>query len=533
MIGILCTAAFAALPQQVWQHAKHVTAPEADAREYQIHLVVDPSKKHAEVVVDYWFVAQAELHEVRLHSVSSERWEVNVTDVADNPLSTRAEGEDFFVKLPQAVEPGADIRFRAVCKGLPPDGLFFDKTRHKQPVVFSDNFPDQARGWFPCEDHPTDRAHFELRVDVPDGFEVVTSGQGSWLPVIPGGGAAAGQPPAGWRRWQAKTQSEIPTYMLAVAVAPYRRIEEKGDNRFIAHFIYGKDAPRARRGLKYHAAWMKTMEETFGPYAYSKYCVVQVPTRWGGMEYPGNTWIAESLFDPPGFGVSILAHEFVHQWFGDAVGYADWQDSWLSEGFASYFGPWLHATTGGPPLARSMHGLRRRWLRAEAAKKYPIRWLEYDEPVDQFSVNYVNTYPKGAWVLHMLRVHMGDESFFAGLKKYYSDHFETGVATRDLQRAMETAAGGEDLEWFFDQWLNRIDCPHLSFQWEADAVVVKQVQEGEAYRLKLPLQWTDVDGNKVKEYFEIQAKETRLELRGGPVRTPVVDPDVELLFRKI
>ncbi|MDP6850831.1 MAG: M1 family aminopeptidase, partial [Planctomycetota bacterium] len=310
--------------------------------------------------------------------------------------------------------------------------------------------------------------------------------------------------------------------------APWARIEEKGDPRLIPHFIYKKDKPRARLGLKHHAEWMQSMESTFGPYSWEKYCVVQVPTRWGGMENAGNTWIMERLFDGRDRGVGTLAHEFVHMWFGNAAGYGEWYEAWLSEGFATYFGPWLHAQVGGPPLRRSMEGSRRRWRSSSCSDIRPIRWKEFEAPDDFFSSSAPNTYQKAAWVLHMLRGELGDGAFFEGISNYYAS-ISPGIATTpQFIEAME-ASSGRKLGWFFEQWLDRPGCPQLSIRWEGESVFVEQLQE-DLFRFRLPLQWTNGEGKRQKQVFEVRQRTHKFSL-GSKVSAPAVDPDVELLYR--
>jgi len=494
--------------------------PEADALEYAVELRVDPVGGHLEGRVDYRFRAVTELVELRL-DLTDPGEDYRVEFLLDGqPLETRRQGDRLYLRLPEPVAPGQEIRFQARLEGRPPDGFYFFRTRYGEPCAFTDHFSVRARGWLPCEDHPADRARFRLRVAAPGSLEIACTGgmeevrEAAWVPP-------------GWRGVEASSRMELPTYLLAVAVAPFARLEEEGDPRLVPHFVYRRDLPKARQALVHHAAWMRLMEARVGPYPFAKYCVVQIPTRWGGMENAGNTFIMERLLDRQRHGVGTLAHEFVHQWFGDGVGYARWRDVWLSEGFASYFGPWLDAATGGPPLARAMESLRRSWLRSQEGRSLPVLWGDYPKPD---AVLNRNAYPKGAWVLHMLRVELGDEVFFAAMQRFYQENRGRSVTTAALRRACEAEAG-RDLGPFFRQWLERPDCPRLRFTWAADRVVVEQVQEGEPFDFLLPLAWTGTDGTRHKRYFRVREREEEFALEGGPIRVPVVDPDVELLYR--
>jgi len=501
--------------------------PEADALEYSFELRIDPRKPHLQGSVRYRFRAVEDLRAVRLDSVAGPDYRIRFFQSGE--LRAERSGDLLVVQLENPVPAGEEFEFRAELEGAPPDGFYFRDTRYGEPCAFTDHFSVRARGWFPCEDHPGDRARFSLQILAPEGFDVVCSGDVMQVSEDADDGVGVSHwPEAGWLAFEAAMATEMPTYMLGIAVAPYARVEEAGDERLVPHYVYSRDAARAKRGCVHHAAWMQLMEETFGPYDYSKYCVVQVPTRWGGMENAGNTWVMESLFDPPRFGIGTLAHEFAHQWFGDGVGYRDWQEVWLSEGFASYFGPWLDAATEGPPLARSMDQSRRRWLNAREGETLPIRWDGYGTPDESLNSN---TYPKGAWVLHMLRGELGDAAFFEGLRSWYQANRGRAVDTVSLRKAMELRSG-RDLRGFFAQWLDRPGCPELRLAWGADSVVVEQVQAGEPFDFLLPLQWTGADGRVRKQSFRVRERRLEIRLAGGPVKVPVVDPDVELLYRK-
>lgn len=514
MIALWLLQAPAAVGTPGWQDN-----PLADALAYELQLRLDPAARRVEGTVHYRFRAQSALPALTLDSAAAGGWQVQFLDAAGQPLAAQWDGDRVAVTLSRPVAAGEEFGFSARLSGTPPSGLYFEKTRYGEPCVFTDHFPVRARGWLPCEDHPNDRAAFALALTVPAGFEVIGSGG-----LEPAPAAAEGLVTHAFR-----TRSDLPTYLLAFAAAPFARVAEEGDARLLPHFIYAKDVPRARLALKHHAAWMQHMEQAFGPYPYEKYTTVQIPTRWGGMENAGNTFLMQNIFDSTRAGVSILAHEFAHQWFGDAVGYQDWSEVWLSEGFASYFGPWLDAQTGGPQLRIALENLRREWLASSEGRAYPVRWREFPEPD---AVINPNAYPKGAWVLHMLRGEVGDTAFFAGLKAYVAANRGRATTTAELQAHLERAAGRE-LGWFFRQWLDRPGCPELKFEWRENGVTVRQMQSGGPYRFPLTLKWTGADGSERKQTFPITEVETALALDGAPIRVPVVDPDVALLYRKL
>ena len=523
-------------------HSRFVGYPQQDALHYSLQLQLDPAKAELVGSCEYTFRSEVkDLAFIRLDLLPADDYSVSFSTLDGQPLASVLDDLGLKVMLPEAARQGQEIQFRANFKGKPADGIYWRNSRYGKPVVYTDHFSTRARGWLPCEDYPGDRASFAIQIQTPGkANQIACSGMGEQQQITLEDGGIVQQ-------WTSQTQSDISTYMLALAVGPYLRYEEEGDPRLEPHFVYAKDLAKARRGLNKHAEWIKLMEGYFGPYAYGKYTTVQVPTRWGGMENPGLVWLMEGIFDGRDRGHGTLAHELVHMWFGDAVGYARWEDAWLSEGFASYLGPWLTEQAGnGTPIRNSMQGIRRRWLNTKAGRQRPIRWLQYKQPDDFFSSSSVNTYSKAAFVVHMLRAELGDELFFAGLGNYTRKHSGQAVVTADFQRAMEEvmeqAAKESDgqkwpkddvaLDWFFSQWLDRPDCPHLVFEWSDSGVTVKQTQQSEPFRFGLTLKWTTVAGEERKQRFDIRDRVTEIQLDGGPIKAPVIDPDVNLLYRR-
>ncbi|MDP7062151.1 MAG: M1 family aminopeptidase [Planctomycetota bacterium] len=496
--------------------------PKQDAESYVIDMnILSSGSFEGEVL--YRFRALEPLEHIILDFEANKSWSASFQSKDGKPLTVVAGDYSVMVPVGGTLKVGEVFEFRAKIGGTATGaGLFRERNRYGDSMVYTDHFPARARGWLPCEDSNTDRASFDLTLSIPAGWDAVGSGDWQELANVEGSGKHG-------RSFHGKTTSDLPPSLFAFTAGPFLRLEESGDPRLLAHFIYPQDKDRAVTALQYHAEWMVIMEETFGPYQYAKYSTIQTPTMWGGVEYPGNVWLAERIFEYKGNGVSTLAHEFAHMWFGDAVGYAKWEDAWLSEGFASYFGPWLYSQVGGgPPLSQAMAENRNKWRRSSRARKHPIRWLEYRKPIDFFQVVSANTYQKGAWVLHMLRSELGDEAFFKGIATYYQGNLGQAVASQSLIDAMQEASE-RNLGWFFEQWLDRPDAPRLAAEDEAGTLVVRQTQDGAPYRFPLRVAWTDGEGQAMEKVFQVDSVETRVEIGAGS-RDWILDPKTELLF---
>ncbi|MCA8965682.1 MAG: hypothetical protein H6838_07540 [Planctomycetes bacterium] len=519
MLYLLTTAVLLLQQPQEPSTLRFPDQPAQDALEYAIRLTVDMQRKELQGTVLYTFAAVEPLTTIRLDAQHSDAWRVQFTDLAGAPLPAEWQDDHVTLTLPQPAAKGEKVQFRGTMQGKPIDGFYFRDNRYGEPMAFTDHYSIRARGWLPCEDHPADRARFTLHLVYPEAEEAVGFG-------VPQPQDEVAEVPRGYRALDLAGTAEIPPYMFAIVVGPLARVHEDGDPRIVDHFVYRRDVDKAKVALVHDAAWLRQMEQTFGPYAYGKYTTVQCPTRWGGFEAPGNVQLAENLFDDPARGVGTLAHELVHMWFGDSVGYSQWREVWLSEGFASYFGPWLHAQAGGPTLQQSMQAMRQRWATSFEGRTKTIRDDHFAHPDAALNSN---TYPKGAWVLHMLRGELGDEAFWKALRAYFVRFRGTSVLTTDFVAAVGESSG-QDLGWFFAQWLDRVGCPELRADVNAGGIDVEQVQKGEPYTFWLRLRWRDGAGERVERRVRIDAAKVHVPVP-GEVTDLQIDPDVELLFR--
>lgn len=236
---------------------------------------------------------------------------------------------------------------------------------------------------------------------------------------------------------------------------------------------------------------------------------------------------------------NVVIHEIAHQWFGNAVTEGDWDDVWLSEGFATYFTLLFveHAYGRDEMVAGLRSAADRVWSWYDDNPEYRI---VHDDLDDMRRVTSVATYQKGAWVLHMLRKRMGDEAFWAGIQSYYARHMNGSAPTTDFRRAMEEASG-LDLELFFDQWLYQGGNPRLEGWWDYDPtaqavrVEINQTQDaGPLFEMPLEV-GIYFEGDLVPSVVETVQVERDfhrfvIPVEGEPVDVRL-DPDTWALFQ--
>jgi predicted metalloprotease with PDZ domain len=228
-----------------------------------------------------------------------------------------------------------------------------------------------------------------------------------------------------------------------------------------------------------------------------------------------------------GFPEFFIAHELAHQWFGQAVGWKNYHEQWLSEGFAQYFAALYAREKRGEPAFREILRQFRRWA-IEDSDQGPV-YLGYrlGHIKGESRTFRALVYNKGAAVLHMLRREIGDEAFFSGIKKFYADNRFKKASTDDLRRAMELASG-RDLNRFFERWIYDNGIPNLRYSTavEGQELVVRFEQDGDVYDVPVTLAVTYADG-KTSEFIvavNSSATEARVPITGA-IRSIDVNPD--------
>jgi aminopeptidase N len=462
----------------------------------------------------------------------------------------RHEGGRLEVSLPP-LAPGARTEVVVWYHGEPEDGLVLEPRPDGRPAAFADNWPDRARFWFPGVDHPSDKATVDFTIEAPAEMEVVANGYLRDVTDLGNGRERT--------RWSAT--AELPTYCMVIGATDFAvTTAGRAAGVEVTHWTLPADSAAGAAAFARSVEILAFYDSLFGPYPYEKLAHVQSATRFGAMENASAIFYSREGIAAAGRGApgvvsgrpgaeaapttdtslsTLVAHETVHQWFGDAVTEADWHHLWLSEGFADYFAAVFFEMRGGPE-GRGPAELRRRM--AEAASNAIARWHAEGDPIlDPDRTDYMgllneNNYDKAAWVLHMLRAQVGDEAFFRGIRDFYAAYRDGTAWTADFQRVMEEASGLE-LGWFFDQWIRRPGHPVLAVSLEREGpdrgrVTVRQVQPGEPFRFPLDLELGWRTGTR-RERVVVEGSETTWRFdTPDPIETVVLDPDGWLLHEE-
>jgi aminopeptidase N len=339
--------------------------------------------------------------------------------------------------------------------------------------------PEGARTWLPCNDVPTDKALFTVRVRVPKEFTVVSNG----LPIdsVPDGDTAS------WQSWA--HDQPMPTYLLTINAAVYRFYPQQyrrtdGSVLPILNYHYNDDHEvagyNAVRALANSSKWFEALESRLGRYPFASYGHVTVtPIQFGGMEHQTMSTINRVWLT--GNYENGYVHEVAHHWIGDLVTCATWADIWLNEGGASFCEMLYYEYTDGQSgyLSR-LRRFRDSYLRVGLGGT-PV----YNPPPAALFSGAL-TYAKAGWIYHMIRRNVSnDDAFFGAWREYFERYRLSSAQTWQFLEFLKEKFPAPTVAWdtFFDQWLIKAGHPVLSVSTVQTfgaqyAVTIAQTQKG-------------------------------------------------------
>ena len=440
------------------------------------------------------------------------------------------------------------VQVEIMARGVPDDGLILRDNVHGRPSAFADNWPNRARSWFPTNDHPSDKATVSFTVHAPEGRRVIANGVQIGTPLPADSTRTGGL--AGLTTWRWANRVPIPTYLMVVGVAEMEVMENgfaaceqapasaRDDGCIeVTSWTFEPDTANAREVFSRAAQMIDIYADLFGPYPFEKLANIQSSTLFGGMENASAIFYSEAAIARGTDIEGTVAHEIVHQWFGDSVTPADWPHFWLSEGFASYFGPLFWAQTQSDAAFRErISALRTDYLASNVTGRPVID----DGVTNLLQLLNENSYEKGALVLHMLRDVVGERAFFDGIRQYYQRYAGGTAVTADFQGTMEEVHG-QSLDWFFQQWLRRPGYPMLRVDWEWNEeldqaqVIVTQEQDEVWPTFRMPVEFEFVmeEGvHRVSDWVDGRRWTSDMPLPARPTELRV-DPDGWLLFEQL
>jgi aminopeptidase N len=297
--------------------------------------------------------------------------------------------------------------------------------------------PHGAATLFPANDHPSDKATYTFRVTVPDGLDVAANGLLSG--TTPGEGVST---------WVYEAPDEMATYLVQVVIADLDFVESAGPNGLPVRHAFDADIGGLAEGpMGLTATMIDVYDDLFGPYPFVAYGAVVVDEPLG---YALETQTLSIFGTDAASSESVIAHELAHQWFGDAVSPATWQDIWLNEGFATYAELlWQeHQGAGGPD----------QFADAYRAGSSLLDLPPADPGAEELFA--ASVYDRGALTLYVLDETVGRETFLQILRTWLERYDDSSASTADFE-ALAEEVSGQELTAMFDAWLRASEMPAL------------------------------------------------------------------------
>jgi len=415
-------------------------------------------------------------------------------------------------------------------------GLRIVPNKYGEWSAFSENWPNRARQWLPMIDHPYDKATSEFLITAPAKYQVVANGLLQETIDLGDGRRLThwkqSVPIASWLNAVGIEQFAVHHAGMVKGVELTTWVPHQDDQAGRTYF----EGP-AREALEFYSDYV-------GPYAYEKLANVAAAGLNGGTEHASSIFYGETgIRSDPATGVvrpatGLVYHEVAHQWFGDSVTEKDWDDVWLSEGFATYFT--LLCTehyAGRDAFVAGLQSSRQRIFTLE--HQNPGMAVTHDNLADMNKVLNQIVYQKGGWTLHMLRQQVGTDTFWAAIREYYKRYRDASASSADLERVFEEVSG-QRLDWFFDEWLHRPGSPTISGSWRYDAAAKQievtldqsQAQTNKVYRLPLDIGIT-TDGTPAMRVEAVELTQAHQTFRIASDKAPTtvtLDPQTKLLF---
>ncbi len=380
-------------------------------------------------------------------------------------LTFRTTSRSLDIVLPQTEGPGDTLNLVVTYTAIPKSGMYFRRDPEHPKLYYVTTYGENGlhANWLPIYNDVNDKFSSEMVVTVPPPYVVISNGK-----LVEKRRRPDGQTTYHWLQTLPHSN-----YLIALYVGDFERgTLPSAFGTIPLHFWVPKG--HLKEGA-YAFRNTTKMVEFFSRrfnyrYPWDKYDQVAVPDyAIGAMEHTGVTGHRASVLRdrsaPLEFSPKLndytddwtaeatISHELAHHWFGDNLTCRNLSYIWLNESFASYLMMlWDEESQGRDQLLFDVQLARKHYF-DYVRSEHVIRSLEYHYFDDANTIyNTAHTYLKGAAVLHMLRGVLGDEAFFRALSYYLHKHEFSNVVSNDLRIAIEEATG-ENLQWFFDQWV--------------------------------------------------------------------------------
>ncbi|MFF8804674.1 M1 family metallopeptidase [Streptomyces omiyaensis] len=409
-----------------------------DVSHYALDLAFDPDSGRLDGTATITARATQDLSALNLDLAGLTVAEATVDG---EPAAVNRAGDELTLRPRDELPDGAEFTVTVAYSGVPepltdPDGSTEGWLNTGGGAVAVGE-PAGSTTWFPGNHHPSDKAAYEIALTAP-----------SRLTALSNGVRVSAEPVSGGRTRTVWRQTEpMASYLATVMIGRYATTTGTALGTVPVVTAVDPSLVSATAGLRAELPTvLARQQDRFGPYPFDAAGAVVVPDGVLGYALETQT---RPVFPASSFDRATLVHEMAHQWFGNSVTPATWQDLWLNEGFATY-AEWLYAEEHGSVPARESF---------EAAFAEEANWaFPPADPPTAENLFDPPVYQRGAMVLHKLRETVGDGVFGELLRGWPAEHRHANASTEDFTSYAEALAG-RDLDGVWDVWLYGKDRP--------------------------------------------------------------------------
>ena len=447
------------------------------------------------------------------------------TITADNQGVNFRQYADKVTLFSSTISKGEKRTFTFEFEGIPTDGLIIGQNKFGDRTFFADNWPMRAKNWFACVDHPSDKAMVNISIEAPSNLTVVSNGIQKKVEKL--------KPPRTITYFESTIP--IPTKVIVFGAANFEKqiLPHKKNQVEITNFVYPQDKENGFKDFAQADTILAYFEAHIGKFPFEKLYNVQSTTMYGGMENASCIFYDEKVITGKGNINELIAHEIVHQWFGNSATELDWPHLWLSEGFATYLTDlYIEEHKGKGAFLSQLRKQRDAVIRFNTKNKFPLKDTISTNTQDMLNTN---AYQKGAWVLHMLREKVGKEMFWKAIASYYNTYKFSNARSIDFIRVFEKVSN-KNLTQFYEDWICQGGYPIISHKLEQiDGKIKLKFTQNQAENFHFSLEFLVLYDDNTSEIktLEFNKKETVLEwATTKKVSSLRIDPNFKLLFEE-
>jgi aminopeptidase N len=453
--------------------------------------------------------------------------QVSAVKMGDAALGFTHVNNVLSIKLSEKLPAGTESTATVLYSGIPADGLIITTNKYKHRGFYADHWPNRAHDWLPCVDHPSDKASVDFYITAPEHYQVVANGIQTEESSVGNG-----------NRLTRYTETvPLPTKVMVIGVADFA-VQLSGfvDCIPVYAWIFPEDKDKGFFDYGQATSILPFYIKNVGPYGYKKLANVQSKTRYGGLENAGAIFYYENSVTGTQKSESLLAHEIAHQWFGDMATEKEWAHVWLSEGFATYMTILYMESVYGKDTATKM--LIQDRVQTIAFSKKNTKPIVDSSVTDYMQLLNANSYQKAGFVLHMLRIQLGDSTFWRAVRTYYAQFAGKNANTEDLQKIFEETSG-KNLSQFFKQWLYTPGQPQLQISYtydQAKKLANFTLTQLQSIPFEFPIEiqvMGGADDGTLTKSIQVSGKQTNFSIPMMEAPSKIVlDPNVKLLYEE-